>query len=80
MVPANDHGCIIGQDHPRARVSDADVELMRSLRDSGMKLREIAAKFDNYDPPLAVSTVGDICAARRRGQTTTRWVKRYDSR
>jgi hypothetical protein len=77
LVPANERGCIIGENHPRARLSDDDVSLIIELRALGLKLREIAAKFDDFEPPIAVTTVGDICAGRRRGQSPRRWVKRY---
>ena len=77
LVPANDSGSVIGGHHPRARLSDADVQMILTLREAGLLLREIAAKFDDFDPPIAVTTIGDICAGRRRGQTPTRWVKRY---
>lgn len=35
-----------GQDHPHARLTDHEVELLRRLRDEGMTLAALADKFD----------------------------------
>ena len=35
-----------GEDHPRARLTWADVELMRSLHDEGLSATVIAGKFE----------------------------------
>lgn len=54
---------VVGERHHRAKFSDHEVYLMRELRDEGMKLSEIAEKFET-----AKSTVSDICSGRRRSQ------------
>ena len=61
MVGVNDIGRPVGESHPRARLSDDDVELIRQLRDVGMAWRRIAEKFE-----VSVWTVRDICSHRRR--------------
>jgi predicted DNA-binding protein (UPF0251 family) len=40
------NGYRIGDSHHRADLTDHEVEVMRQLREAGMKLRELAAKFD----------------------------------
>jgi DNA invertase Pin-like site-specific DNA recombinase len=39
-------GYRIGETHHRSKLTDHDVELIRILRESGMKLKEIAKKFE----------------------------------
>ncbi len=66
IVSVNDAGMVIGQDHHRARFTDHDIDLIRELRADGMKLSDIADKFET-----SKGRVHDICAARSRGQTAT---------
>lgn len=50
-----------GYDHRnRAKLDVDDIPLIRELRTSGMKLREIASKFD-----VSISTIGYICTGKR---------------
>jgi len=39
-------GWRVGETHHRAKLTDDDVELIRLLREGGMKIREIAKKFE----------------------------------
>jgi DNA-binding NarL/FixJ family response regulator len=39
-------GFRIGETHHNAKLTDHDVELIRLLREGGMKVREIARKFE----------------------------------
>ena len=39
-------GWRVGEGHHRAKLTDHDVELIRLLREGGMKLKEIAKKFE----------------------------------
>jgi hypothetical protein len=39
-------GWRVGETHHNAKLTDHDVELIRLLRDGGMKLKEIAKKFE----------------------------------
>lgn len=69
IVALNERGRRIGETHPRARWTDADVELVLALRDEGLSYREISRKFD--DTPrgyMPVSTVRDICKGLIRAQ------------
>jgi DNA-binding CsgD family transcriptional regulator len=50
-----------GENHPKAILTDHEVELVRRLRDGGMSLGQIAAKFG-----IGKSTVIDMCAYRTR--------------
>ena len=51
----------IGESHPRARLSDEDVRLVRALHQEGLGYRQIAGKFE-----AGVSTIRDICTHRTR--------------
>ena len=39
-------GWRVGESHHRAKLTDHEVELIRLLREGGMKLKEIARKFE----------------------------------
>ena len=39
-------GYRVGESHHRAKLTDHEVELIRLLREGGMKLKEIARKFE----------------------------------
>lgn len=51
----------IGESHPRARLSNDDVRLVRALHDEGLGYKRIADKFES-----GVSTIRDICTLRTR--------------
>ncbi len=51
----------IGESHPRARLSDDDVRLVRALHEEGLGYRRIAVKFE-----VGISTIRDICTHRTR--------------
>jgi|APSaa5957512576_1039674.scaffolds.fasta_scaffold312101_2 hypothetical protein len=57
----NARGWLIGDDHPRAKLTDHDVCLMRELREGGMVYREIAEKFE-----CSLWTARDIVNYRSR--------------
>lgn len=61
-------GVLYGEDHPKARVSDAEVELIHQLAEAGLSPRDIARKLDDYDPPVSWITVRDIVRGRRRAR------------
>lgn len=66
----NDLGKRIGEGHPRAILTDRDVELLLELRDEGWGWKRLASKFE-----CSRRLVRDICAGRRRSQTPARWVR-----
>lgn len=68
MVGVNERGLRVGQDHQRAKLSDAAVELIRALAEEGMPHRQIAAKFE-----VSVRTIDYICSYGRRAQTAVRY-------
>lgn len=68
IVAVNDRGQRIGEDHPRAVLTDAEVELMLELRSEGHSLAWLGKKFDVHK-----GTAAKICRGDRRGQTPTAW-------
>ncbi len=67
-VAVNDAGLRIGEDHPNAKLTDAEVERIRSLHEEGMGYEAIAEKYE-----VSKWCIGRICRYERRGQTTARW-------
>ena len=45
-VAVNDAGLRIGEDHPNAKLTDAEVERIRSLHEDGMSYDTLAEKFE----------------------------------
>lgn len=68
MVPLNERGQRIGEGHPRAVLSDHEVDLVHALHDDGMALAEIARKME-----VSKGCVWKIVRGRRRGQIAVRW-------
>lgn len=67
----NDAGLRIGEDHPNAKLTDAEVERIRSLHeDDGMTYEALAEKFE-----ASRWAIGRICRYERRGQIVARWKK-----
>lgn len=73
MVAVNDKGRRIGESHPRAKMTDAEVNLLRDMIDEltakdGMKpmqaYRFLAEKFET-----SVDNVKSIATYRRRAET-----------
>lgn len=58
-----------GETHPRARLSDHDVDLIRELHEEhGLSYSVLAEKFDS-----SKSAIADICRYRRRAIRPVRW-------
>lgn len=71
LITVNEDGRRVGESHPRAKLTDHEVELIRQLLDEGgLTQKGIADKFD-----VSYSTVKSISCCRRRAQTPAR-VKR----
>ncbi|CAB4124490.1 hypothetical protein UFOVP61_11 [uncultured Caudovirales phage] len=68
MVFVNETGKRIGEDHHRAKLSNADVDLVFYLREAGLSYQQIADKFDDIPGGVSKSTVRDVLSGRRRGQ------------
>ncbi|MDD5176277.1 MAG: hypothetical protein PHQ05_07650 [Sterolibacterium sp.] len=63
-VAVNDAGLRIGEDHPNAKLTDAEVERIRSLHEDGMSYDALAEKFE-----VSKWAIGRICRYERRAQT-----------
>lgn len=72
-VGVNEAGLRVGEDHPRAKLSDHDVDLILELHLTGMGYAEIANKFE-----VTKWAIGRICRYERRAQTVTRMKLKED--
>ena len=73
LVGVDDRNCRIGEDHPKAKLSDADVELIRELYEPSdgaqpLTMREIAVKFE-----VSVGQVHNIVTFRQRATYPAGW-------
>lgn len=64
LVAVNESGLPIGEDHPKARYTNHEIELVLQMRDQGASYGEIAQKME-----MPKSTVQAICSGRSRCQT-----------
>ena len=58
---------VVGETHHRAKLTDADVELIFELAAHGLSQRAIARKFDDIEGGISRETVRDILSGRIRG-------------
>lgn len=73
LVAVNANGVRIGESHPRARLTDWEVELIRQLHEDleePIGYRRLAAIFE-----VSKRTIRDVCAYRRRAETVAAWVE-----
>ena len=63
-IKVNDRGLRVGESHPRAVLSDHEVELMLALREEGFSYGWLGRKFEVHK-----QTAAKICQGARRGQT-----------
>jgi hypothetical protein len=73
MVQVDERGYRIGEGHPSAKFSDAEIELMRQLAEGEegvlpLTFAEIARKFET-----SKGAVHDIVNFRRRASTPAGW-------
>jgi hypothetical protein len=68
IVGLNDRGLRVGQDHQRAKLTDAAVEMIRRLHEDGLSYRVIALKFE-----ISKTLVCYICRYERRATTAVRF-------
>lgn len=72
-IAVNARGYRIGESHHRAKLADADVELILYLRfEAGLSYGEIARKFDD-GVTVSKSAVRDICQGTTRAQLPDRY-------
>ena len=74
MVAVNDAGRRIGEDHPRAVLSDHEVDLVFSLHEDGMSISELARKME-----VSKGCIWKILRGHRRGQVASDWRVRRDA-
>lgn len=69
LVGVNEQGIRVGEDHQRATLTDADVELMRQLREEdGMTYDQLAQRFE-----VSKRHVRDIVNYRKRVAAPVAW-------
>jgi predicted DNA-binding protein (UPF0251 family) len=66
VVAVNDRGLRVGEDHPQAKLTDHEIEIIRRLHLDGWGYGAIAVKFE-----VSKSQVRNIVKGRKRGQTAT---------
>lgn len=73
LVAVNENGVRVGESHPRVRLTDGEVELIRSMHedsDEPLGYRRLATIFE-----VSKRTIRDICAYRRRAETVVAWIE-----
>jgi hypothetical protein len=70
LVALNEKGARIGQEHPGAKLTDAEVAVLLDLRDEGFSYSWLAAKFE-----VSKSCARWICTGRNRSQTVARTIR-----
>lgn len=68
LVAVNDSGRRIGEDHPRAVLSDHEVDLVHELHEDGMSISELARKME-----VSKGCIWKILRGHRRGQVASSW-------
>ncbi len=68
LIAVNERGQVIGEGHPRAVLTDHDVELLLELRGEGYSLSWLADKFE-----VSKSCVAKICRGEHRAQLPAAW-------
>jgi ribosome-binding protein aMBF1 (putative translation factor) len=69
LVPINELGLRIGEGHHNVKLTDAEVERIRSLHeDDGMSYDTLAEKYE-----VSKWCIGRICRYERRAQTPAGW-------
>lgn len=68
LIGVNEKGIRVGESHPKARLTDHDVDLIFVLYEDGVTIVEIARKME-----CRKSVINDILKGRRRAQRPVRW-------
>lgn len=66
-IKVNERGLRVGESHPRAVLSDHEVELLLELRGEGYSYEWLAKKFEIHK-----QTVAKICRGENRSQVAYR--------
>lgn len=67
-IGINERGLRVGEDHQNAKLTDAEVELIRKLHSEGLSYKTLAVKFE-----VSKSLIRYIVQFKRRGQVATNW-------
>lgn len=78
LLILNARGRRIGESHPGCKLTEDDVMLILTLRESGLSFPVIASKFDDIEGGVSTSTVRDICYGRIRAQCMAKLVRVKD--
>lgn len=70
FVGVNERGLRVGQDHHRAKLTDADIDMLLALHEEGWGYRRLAAKFE-----ISRSHAQRLCKGRQRSQRVASWKK-----
>lgn len=71
IVAVNENGRRIGEDHPRSKLSDEQVDRIRDLHEyHDMTYEQLAAMYQ-----VPKTTIASICQYMRRAQTPFGWKK-----
>jgi len=68
IVTLNDAGRRIGQDHPKAKLTDHEVEMIRQLHDEGWGYRRLARVFE-----VSRTCIAELCRYENRAQIVARF-------
>lgn len=67
-VGYNEYHRQVGESHHRAKLTDEDIERIRSLHEDGMTYSALAGIFN-----MAVSSIAKICRFERRNNLVVYW-------
>ena len=67
-VGVTERGDRVGQDHPRAVLTDAEVLLVLAMHAEGWGYRRLAAKFE-----VSRASIRDVVKGRRRAMVPAAW-------
>lgn len=70
FVAVNERGFRIGQDHPKAVLTDAEVARLLDLHEQGFGYKRLAKMFD-----ISRSAARNYCKGRQRCQLPARWAE-----
>lgn len=70
LVALNENGNRIGENHPRAKLLDVEVDQVHALREAGFTLRQIGAKMG-----MSKGGIWKIVHGYRRSQSVARVVR-----
>jgi len=71
LIAVNERGHAIGEDRHGCKLTDREVELMRTMHEQGIGLTALAKGFE-----ITKASVWRIVTYRARAQTPARWVER----